>query len=100
MIYVLEIPYEGRPHAWFAFDREDFVRKVRATHGANAAVQDFGAGVAVLEQTLKACRIFLHGGLAIQALDQDPLLHPKDGFYAHMALRKQLIATDAMEEDI
>ncbi len=30
MIYVVEIPQEARPRAWFAFDQDDFVRKVRA----------------------------------------------------------------------
>ena len=31
MIYIVEIPHQKRPHAWFAFSRDDFVRKVRAT---------------------------------------------------------------------
>lgn len=100
MIYIVEIPHQGRPHAWFAFDRDDFVRKVQATHGSEQAPQDFDAGVAVLEGALKACRIYLHDELAIRALQSDPLLDPKEGFYAHMALRQQLIAMDAMEEDI
>ena len=30
MIYVVEIPHEGRPFSWFAFDRDDLARKVRA----------------------------------------------------------------------
>lgn len=30
MIYVVEFPHHGRPTAWFAFDREDFARKVHA----------------------------------------------------------------------
>lgn len=98
MIYVVEFPQQGRPHAWFAFDRDDFVRKVRATHGSEAA--DFDAGVAVLEGALKACRIYPHDELAIRALQTEPLLDPKEGFYAHMALREQLIAMEAMEEDI
>ena len=100
MIYVVEIPHQGRPHAWFAFDRDDFVRKVQATHGSGQAPEDFDAGVAVLERALKACRIYLHDELAIRALQSDPLLDPKEGFYAHMALREQLIAMDATEEDI
>ncbi len=99
MIYVVEIPHQGRPRAWFAFDRDDFMRKVEATHGADASA-GFDASVAVLEQGLKACRIYLHDELAIRALQSDPLLDPKEGFYAHMALREQLIAMEAMEEDI
>ncbi|WP_290868488.1 hypothetical protein [Aquabacterium sp.] len=30
MIYVVELPHEGDPSAWFAFDAEDFFRKVAA----------------------------------------------------------------------
>jgi len=30
MIHVLEIPDQGQPHAWFAFDAADFARKVEA----------------------------------------------------------------------
>ena len=100
MIYVVEIPHQGRPHAWFAFDRDDFVRKVQATHETDPAAEDFDASVAVLERALKACRIYLDEESAIRALQREPLLDPKAGFYAHMALREQLIAMDAMEEDI
>lgn len=31
MIYVIQLPKAGRPHAWFAFDRDDFRRKVNAS---------------------------------------------------------------------
>lgn len=31
MIYVLELPDQGQPHAWFAYDDEDFSRKVAAS---------------------------------------------------------------------
>ncbi len=99
MIYVVEIPHQGRPHAWFAFDRDDFVRKVRASHGAEP-LDDFDAGVARLTQSLKACRIYLDDAAAIMALQREPLLDPKGGFYAHMALREQLIAMEVIEEDI
>lgn len=100
MIYVVEIPHQGRPRAWFAFDRDDFVRKVRASHGSVQELEDFDASVAVLERAVKACRVYMHDELAIRALHSDPLLDPKEGFYAHMALREQLIAMEAMEEDI
>jgi hypothetical protein len=160
MIYIVEFPHQGRAHAWFAFNRDDFVRKVCATrgregwvifeaasardrlaargatpetadgaqqhpdlfelaraHGWDAPlyradhllgqgvlqaepVDGFDASVAVLAQDLKACRVYLHDEQAIAALQREPLLDPKDGFYAHMALREQLIAMEAMEEDI
>ncbi|MBC7215756.1 MAG: hypothetical protein H5U28_11210, partial [Burkholderiaceae bacterium] len=31
MIYVLEVPAQGLPKAWFAYDDEDFSRKVAAS---------------------------------------------------------------------
>lgn len=38
MIYVVEIPEEGHARAWFAFDRQDFVRKVRIEKNSNDCV--------------------------------------------------------------
>ena len=158
MIYVVEFPHQGRPHAWFAFNRDDFVRKVHAirahegwviyealsvrervaacgtdtpdaartqadllelarVHGWDALlyradpvlgqgvwhaepVDAFDACVAALAHELKTCRVHLSDEQAIAALQRDPLYDPDEGFYAHMALRQQLIAMDAMEEDI
>jgi hypothetical protein len=160
MIYVVEFPHQGRPHAWFAFNRDDFVRKVHAiraregrvifealsarerlaacglnpespdaaqthadlfalarVHGWDAPlyradpmlgqgvlqaelVDAFDACIAALAQDLKTCRVHLTDEQAIAALQRDPLYDPDEGFYAHMALREQLIAMDAMEEDI
>ena len=160
MLYIVEFPHQGRPHAWFAFNRDDLVRKVRATRAregwvifealsarerlaargmtpdtSNAAqahaelfalanthgwdtrlyradhvlgqgvlqvepVDEFEACVGALAQNLKTCRIHLSDEQAIAALQRDPLYDPDEGFYAHMALRQQLIAMDAMEEDI
>lgn len=158
MIYIVEFPHQGRAHAWFAFNRDDFVRKVHAiraregwvihealsvrervaacgtdtpdvaqTHAALFAlahvhgwdaplyradhvlgqgvlqaepVDAFDACVGALAQDLKTCRVHLSDEQAIAALQRDPLYDPDEGFYAHMALREQLIAMDAMEEDI
>lgn len=159
MIYIVEFPHRGRAHAWFAFNRDDFVRKVRATraregwvifdalsararlaacgmqpespdaaqahaglfelasaHGWDTPLycadhvlgqgvlqaepaDEFDASVAALAQDLMACRVHLSDEQAIAALQRDPLYDPKEGFYAHMALREQLIAMEAMEED-
>jgi hypothetical protein len=30
MLYVVEIPHEGRPKSWFAFDQDDLMRKIHA----------------------------------------------------------------------
>jgi hypothetical protein len=104
MIYIVEIPHQKRPHAWFAFSREDFVLKVRATHGPQmdppGAENEFDACVAVLAHDLKDYRVHLSDELAIGALQSDPLYDKYDGFYAHMALREQLVAMDALEDDL
>lgn len=44
--------------------------------------------------------MYLTDEQAIAALHRDPLYDPDEGFCAHMALREQLIAMEAMEEDI
>lgn len=31
MIYVVEFPEQGRPHAWFAFEQQDLLSKIYAT---------------------------------------------------------------------
>jgi hypothetical protein len=109
MIYIVEFPRQGRAHAWFAFNRDDFVRKVRAGRARDGLgtapnraepLDEFDASVAALARDLKACRVFLDDEDAIAALQRDPLLDPNREFYAHMALREQLIAMEAMEEDM
>jgi hypothetical protein len=104
MIYIVEIPHQKRPHAWFAFSREDFVLKMRATHGPKLDqpedANEFDACVAVLAHDLKDYRVHLSDELAIGALQSDPLYDKYDGFYAHMALREQLVAMDALEDDL
>lgn len=35
MIYILEIPQQGRAHAWFAFDKQDLLRKIYAADTRN-----------------------------------------------------------------
>jgi hypothetical protein len=104
MIYIVEIPHQKRPHAWFAFSREDFVLKMRATHGSQmdppGAENEFDACVAVLAHELKDYRVHLSDELAIGALQSDPLYDKYDGFYAHMALREQLVAMEALEDDL
>lgn len=160
MIYVVEIPHEGRPFSWFAFDRDDLARKVRAAKesgdttvfaalsarlrlraaglapdspGAEAAqpaifddadrygwdtvlyradyllspgvwqvepVSELEACVAALAHERKACRVYLSDEAAVAALYGDPLYDGREGFYAHMALREQLIAMEAISDDL
>lgn len=63
-------------------------------------VDEFNASVAALLQDIKTCRVHLSDAQAIAALQHDPLYDPDEGFYANMALREQLIAMEAMEEDM
>ena len=99
MIYIVEIPHQGRPRSWFAFDKQDFVLKVKATLN-EAACDDFDGCVDALVDALEDCIIFMSETQAILALQREPRLDPDKHFHAHMALRKQLIAMEAMEEDI
>lgn len=160
MIYVVEIPREGRPLAWFAFDPEDFGRKVRAAKAAEGRtvfaarsprqqlesaglspdspeapaaqpeafdlaerhgwdtplyradyllepgvwqtepVSELEACAAAVADGREACRVYLSDQSAETALYRDPLYQGREGFYAHMALREQLIAMEAISDDL
>lgn len=63
-------------------------------------MDEFDASVAALTRDLKTCHIHLSDEQGIEALHRDPLYYPNEGFYAHLALREQLIAMEAMEEDM
>jgi len=38
MIHIVEINEQNRAHAWFAFDEQDFIRKVRVDHGQQPGI--------------------------------------------------------------
>lgn len=63
-------------------------------------VSEFVAHVAVVAKDLKACRIYQDEEQAMDCLYKDPLYAGKEGFYAHMALREQLIALEVMSDDL
>lgn len=160
MILTVEIPHSGSPRSWFAFDENDFIRKVqlalpttdavvfgtttprellaseglvpdsprlRITHASILALADehgwdtilyradmllapglyqsepvdeFVAHVAALAHTLKSCRVYGDETQALDALYSDALYAGRDGFYAHMALREQLIALEVLADDM
>lgn len=160
MIYVVEIPRESRPLAWFAFDLEDLGRKIVAAKAEDSRtvyaeltpreqLEDAGlvpespgaaeaqpeifalaeqhgwdtplyradyllapgtwraepvdmldAHVAAVGDGREACRVYLTDKSAETALYTDPLYQGRDGFYAHMALREQLIAMEAISDDL
>lgn len=49
MLYVVEIPHEGRPKSWFAFDQDDLMRKV---HAAKTEPHPIVYGTATARQQL------------------------------------------------
>lgn len=159
MIYVVEFPREARPTAWFAFEKQDFIRKVEARNVGEKVILDvatprqqlaalggstdsptarskfpavfeladrygwdtelyradyvFDEGVyqpdpvseleayaAAIGHDLEACRVYLSDQAATQALYQDPLYNGREGFYAHIALRDQLIAMEVISDDM
>jgi hypothetical protein len=160
MILTLEIPQQGKPSCWFAFDEEDFIRKVKLArahmdgvifrvetlrmlldargatpdspeahvnhadllemaaangwdtpmfradyllapgHYQAEEVSEFVAHVATLAHGLKACRVYPDEEQALAGLEGDSLYAGRDGFYAHMALREQLIALEVLSDDL
>jgi hypothetical protein len=149
-----------RPLAWFAFDLEDFGRKVRAAKAAEGRtvfealtprgqleeagldpespearavrpetfalaeqygwdtplyradyllepgvwqaepVSELDAYAAAVAEGREACRVYLSDQAAETALYRDPLYQGREGFYAHMALREQLIAMEAISDEM
>jgi hypothetical protein len=160
MILTLEIPRLGKPNCWFAFNEDDFVRKVQATrstqpgvifsagtpremlcaqgwtpestqgadqhadllqlaatrgwdtrlyradyllapgHYQTEDVSEFVAHVAAVATDLQTCRVYRDEEQAMDALYADPLYAGQKGFYAHMALREQLIALEVISDDL
>lgn len=160
MIYIVEIPREGRPKAWFAFDLADLGRKARQGREENGRVvyaalsagemlaakgvvkdgpearskyaevfelgdrhgwdtplfradylldepgwhsnpvAELDAYVAAIGDGNSLCKVYLSDGAAEAALYQDPIYQGREGFYAHMALREQLIALEVISDDM
>ncbi len=83
MIYVVELPAQGYPRAWFAFDRQDFVSKM-ATLGATAVDR----------------YVYWDEAQAVAAFEgRDPLIAGKAMWRARHALHEQLVALDVLTDD-
>lgn len=87
MIYVLELPPQRAPRAWFAFDAEDFERKL----GLRDTAELHALGLA---------RVYADESAALAAFERsaDPDW-AGDGWRARWALREQLIASEVLAED-
>lgn len=150
MIHVVEIHENNHANVWFAFDEDDFVRKVQATYGKEAGVVIYqettveqlrsaggvsqeviqalaakyttqtplyradyllGEGVYQAEpvSSLRASlaavasnvdfRLYTNDEDALEELDREPLFRTKEGFYASLKLRSQLVAMEVIAED-
>ena len=83
MIYVVELPDEGYPRAWFAYDKEDFVGKLptlATPQGERIVYWDEAEAVAAFE-------------------GRDPLIADKALWRARHALHEQLVALDVLTDD-
>jgi hypothetical protein len=53
-----------------------------------------------VSEFLKSCRVYPDEEQAMDSLYGDPLYEGHEGFYAHMALREQLIALEVISDDL
>ena len=153
MIHEVEVPREGHPRAWFAFDEDDLIGKIQARriapgrqihavatarellavsgadsppdwlaalaarygwetplyradallepgHYQREPVNLLHAHLAALAAPLQRCRVHPDDESALEALHGDPVYQGREGFYAHMALREQLIALEVLADDL
>jgi hypothetical protein len=83
VIYVVELPEQGAPSAWFSFDADDLARRL-------LALQSDGVERIVYWNEAEAVAAF-EGG--------DPLIAGKAGWRARRALYEQLVALEVLADD-
>jgi hypothetical protein len=96
MIFVLEVPDQADPSAWFAFDLDDLLRKIETR--APGLLADSNTRAA---EGTSRCRIFWSEAEAVSSFERasDPLWQGP-GWRARLALREQLIATEVLADDL
>ena len=107
MIFVLELPADAAPRAWFAYDDEDLLRKVAAAgidrlRRVHARLGDCSPAE-LAEATLRAsgdCRVYWDEAQAMAAYERrgDPSWQGP-GWRAHRALQDQLLALEVLADD-
>lgn len=99
MIFVVEIPNQAEPSAWFAFDVDDLMRKVEQR--APGALQGTVPAEEGSTPAVSRCRIFWNEAEATAAFERatDPLWQGA-GWRARLALRAQLVALDVLADDL
>lgn len=86
-------------HGWETpLYRADFL--LENTAYQTEELSELDAYAAAIAANLEACRVYLSDNAAVNALYQDPLYQGREGFYAHMALREQLIAMEVISDDL
>lgn len=95
MFHIVEINTENRAKVWFAFDTEDFIRKVSLDHGCEPELKTCLNAVSSNHEF----RIYADDESAAEELDRDHLYRSKLGFEAYMKLRAQLISMEVIAED-
>ena len=100
MIFVVEVPHQADPSAWFAFDLDDLLRKIETR--APGLLDGAGAEADADAVAPSAhCRIYWSEAEAMSAFEcvDDPLWQGV-GWRARLALRAQLIATEVLADDM
>lgn len=83
MIYVVEIPDQGHPRAWFAYDKEDFAHKM-----------------VTLATPQSEHYVYWNEVEAVAAFEgRDLLIADKSMWRARHALYEQLVALDVLTDD-
>jgi hypothetical protein len=108
MIFVVELPQDAAPRAWFAYDAADLLRKVaaldlpllRATHERLGDCEP----EALAEAALRArgdCRVYATEAQAMGAFERhDEPAWQGAGWRARLALREQLVALEVLADDL
>ncbi len=83
MIFVVELPEQGTPSAWFSYDAEDLAHKLRSA--TDSSVEKI---------------VYWNEAEAVAAFEGgDPLIAGKAGWRARRALYEQLVALEVLADD-
>ncbi|HJV59477.1 MAG TPA: hypothetical protein VJ743_00970 [Albitalea sp.] len=105
MIFVVEMPRDAPPRAWFAYDEEDLLHKLVEAGALHDWSSRRCAGLReLLEASLRArgeCRMYWSESEATAAFERvaDPAWQG-DGWRARWALREQLVAIEVLADDL
>jgi hypothetical protein len=103
VIFVLEMPVNAEPQAWFAFDLDDLLSKIEARDPSGMAALSSAASPAAADDgpgASQRCRIYWDEAEAMAAFERSTdALWQGAGWRARWALREQLVATEVLADD-